>query len=174
MMPPQADANLALEYSTDTRKLQWEPAELSVPRWLALGLKPPWEKPQEKSAYPWGCLGSPQHSPEHDRGHSIDSEEEPDDEHVAVHEHLAILEDGRQSCHGDGQLHKACDEPGHPVHGVVQAHCLHHLWWAAADEGPWGRGRGERMALLPTPPTHTLHAHSLLEGSAYSHLDPPP
>lgn len=25
MMPPQADASLALEYSTDTRKLEWEP-----------------------------------------------------------------------------------------------------------------------------------------------------
>lgn len=24
-MPPQAEANLALEYSTDTRKLEWRP-----------------------------------------------------------------------------------------------------------------------------------------------------
>lgn len=49
MMPPQADANLALEYSTDTRKLQWEPTRLSVLRWLALGLQPPWAAPRDST-----------------------------------------------------------------------------------------------------------------------------
>lgn len=103
-MPPQAEANLAFEYSTDTRKLEWERPQSCQPRdaWLlATWAAPTGPKgaPREEPACPRGFPSSLQCSPEHDRGHGIDSEEEPDNEHVAVHEHLAVLEDGGQSCH---------------------------------------------------------------------------
>lgn len=45
MMPPQAEANLALEYSTDTRKLEWQATWLLAPRPLALSLQPVWAAP---------------------------------------------------------------------------------------------------------------------------------
>lgn len=66
-------------------------------------------------------------SPEHDGGHSVDGEEEPDDEGVAVEQHSAVLQDGRQSGDRNGELDEAGDEPSHPVDGVVQTHHLHHL-----------------------------------------------
>lgn len=72
-------------------------------------------------------------SPEHDGGHSVDGEEEPDDEGVAVEQHAAVLQDGRQSGDRDGQLNEASDEPGHPVDRVVQTHHLHHLKFSQAS-----------------------------------------
>lgn len=73
--------------------------------------------------------------PEHDRCDGVNGEEEPDDEDVTVEEHFAVLQDGRQGGHGDGQLDEASDEPGHPVDRVVQTHHLHHLQTRQGNTG---------------------------------------
>lgn len=66
-------------------------------------------------------------SPEHDGGHSIDGEEEPDDKGITVKQYPTILQDGCQSGDRNGQLDKASDEPSNPVNSIVKTHHLHHL-----------------------------------------------
>ena len=89
--------------------------------------------------------GGAKRSPEHDGCHGVDGEEEPDDEGVAMQENAAVLQDGGQRRHRDGQLDEAGDEPGHPVHRVVQTHHLHHL-------------QGDKKTFKPLLHLHHLHA----------------
>lgn len=137
MMPPQAEASLALEYSTDTRKLQGGQHHLgsyptrACPTPSDFGSVEVINQPHgtRTPALPTPPHPTEQtrHSPEHDSGHCVDGKKKPDDEDIAVHQDLAILQDGRECRDRDGELDEASDEPSHPMHRVVQTHHLHHL-----------------------------------------------
>ncbi len=75
--------------------------------------------------------------PEHDGGDGVDCKEEPDDKGIAVEEDFAIFQYGSEGRHWDRKLHKACDEPGYPVHCIIQAHHFHHLWKNKLQRQPW-------------------------------------